>query len=87
MSISFDLPADIEQRLREKVGDVASAAREAFLVDLYRREILTHYQLSQALGLSRYETDGVLKRHGVMLEITREQVASEIASFRPAASR
>jgi Uncharacterised protein family (UPF0175) len=40
-------------------------AREAYLVELYRQDRITHHQLTQALGLSRLEGDGVLKRHKV----------------------
>ena len=38
---------------------------EAAAVELYRQGKVTHYQLSQRLGLSRDETDGVLKEHHV----------------------
>ncbi len=36
------------------------SAEEAYLVDLYRQERITHHQLAEALGLTRYETDGIL---------------------------
>jgi hypothetical protein len=65
MAVSFDLPTDIEQHLRHELGNLDQAAKEAALVELYRLDKLTHHQLSKALGLSRFETDGVLKRHKV----------------------
>jgi len=65
MTVSFSLPSDIEAHLRRDLGDLDRAAKEATLVELYRQENLTHYELSQALGLSRFETDGLLKRHHV----------------------
>ena len=65
MAVSFDLPTDIEQFLRHKLGNLDQAAKEAALVELYRQEKLTHHQLSKALGLSRLETNGVLKKHNV----------------------
>jgi hypothetical protein len=65
MSISFALPESLEKELREKLGDLDQAAKEAALVELYRQERLTHHQLGEALRLSRFETDAVLKTHKV----------------------
>jgi predicted HTH domain antitoxin len=82
MNISFEIPRDIEQELRSDGLDVSREAKEAYLVSLYRQERITHHQLSEALGLSRYETDGVLKRHKVWLELTPEELAAQAASLR-----
>lgn len=65
MPISFALPESLEKELREKLGDLDQAAKEAALVELYRQERLTHHQLGEALHLSRFETDAVLKAHKV----------------------
>jgi len=65
MSVTFVLPESLEKELREKLGDLDRAAKEAALVELYRQERLTRHQLGQALDLSRFETDAVLKRHKV----------------------
>lgn len=64
-SIRFDIPRELEERLKRECGDLDRAAKEAFLVDLYRLGKLTHHQLATTLGLSRYDADGVLKRHNV----------------------
>ena len=50
--------------------------------ELYRQERIGHRQLAEALGLSRYETDGVLKRHKVWLELTPEELAAQAALLR-----
>ncbi len=67
MNVSFDIPQDIEQRLRStKAGaDFSRDAKEAYLVDLYRQHKIAHHQLGEALGLDRFDTDALLKRHGV----------------------
>ena len=39
------------------------------------------YRSSQALSLSRYETDGVLKRHGVEQELIHEEFRSQVTSL------
>ena len=77
MSVTFELPREIEKSLREQLGDLDRAAKEALLVGLYRQQKLTHHQLSSALGLSRFETDGLLKRHEVFHDLTAEDVARE----------
>lgn len=82
MTVCFEVPEQVERRLRVDGVDADAAAREAFLVDLYRRERLTHHELGQALGLSRYETDGVLKRHDVPLDLTMEELEAQVAALK-----
>ncbi len=74
-----DLPSDIEALLRASEGKLNQAAKEAMLVEMYRQGRLTHSQFSQALGLSRDEANGLLKRHQVeedllKIEDLREQL-------------
>jgi hypothetical protein len=74
MSVTFDLPASIEQALRHELGNLDQAAKEAALVELYRQEKLTHHELSQSLGLDRLETEAILKKHNVTEDLlTSEQ--------------
>ncbi len=62
VSLTVELPPDAEKRLRTENPDLpAAAVREGFLVNLFRRGILTHHELGEALGLDRFETDGVLE--------------------------
>jgi len=82
MNISFELPQDIEGQIGTNGADLSREARETYLVELYRQERITHHQLSEALGLSRYETDGVLKRHEVSSGPTLEELRAEIGSLR-----
>ena len=77
MAISIQLPSDIEQYLREEVANLDQAAKEALLVDFYRQERLSHQQLSRALGLSRFETDAVLKRHEAYYDLSAQDMARE----------
>ncbi len=82
MTISFEIPDDIEAKLRSTGTDLNQTAKEALLVDLYRQKQITHYQISQALGLSRYKVDGLLKRHDVPLDLSIEEFRTEAASLR-----
>ncbi len=84
MSISFEIPHDIEQQLRGNGTDLNGEAREAYLVDLYRQDRITHHQLAEALGLNRYETDGVLKRHQVPSGVTAEEMRAQADALRNA---
>jgi predicted HTH domain antitoxin len=82
MTISFEIPADIEEHLRFRGVDLNQTAKESLLVELYRQKQITHYQIAQALGLNRYEVDGLLKRYDVPLDLTIEEVRSEARSIR-----
>lgn len=82
LTLKIDLPDDIERKLREETPDLDADAREAYLVDLYRRDRLTHFQLAQALNLDRFETDGILKKHNVMIELSAEDFCAECADLR-----
>jgi hypothetical protein len=73
MAVTIHLPADVEERLRSTSADLDEEAKEAMLVELYRQEMLTRRDLSQALGLTRFETDGVLKKHRVTEDLPTPQ--------------
>lgn len=78
MTISFDIPQDIERQLSSTGGELIGKAREAFLVELYREHEISHRQLGDALGLERYETDGLLKRYGVGLDFGGKDLSPKI---------
>jgi hypothetical protein len=83
MSVRFELPESIEQTLRRELGNLDQAAKEAALVELYRQDKLTQYELSQALGLDRLETEAVLKKHNVTEDLpTNEQYNAALSRLR-----
>lgn len=65
MAVTFELPADIEKRLRAESLDLDAEAREASALELFRRGKLSHFELSQVLGLDRFQTDAYLIQHKV----------------------
>jgi hypothetical protein len=65
MSVTFELPGDIERNLRRENIDLAQAAKEATLIEIYRRGGITQHELSRALGISRFEAEALLKNHNV----------------------
>jgi hypothetical protein len=84
MTISFEIPGDIERQLSTEGSELSDEAREVFLVELYRQDRISHHQLTEALGLSRLETDGVLKRHKVSSGVTAEEMGAQAAALRAA---
>jgi len=81
--LTVELPPDAEKQLRTEYPNLPAAVREGFLVNLFRRGILTHYELGEALGLDRFETDGVLKRHQVTEQsLTHAEIDAEVASLK-----
>ena len=65
MSLTVELPGDIEEKLRKENPNFDSDAREACAVELFRQGKINHFQLSRILGVDRFATDAVLKRHRV----------------------
>ncbi len=83
MSVRFQLPDDIEQQLRHDLTNLDQVAKEAALVELYRQAKITHHQLATALGIERFETEGLLKRHNVTEDlITAEELSDQMATLR-----
>lgn len=87
MTVSFDLPENIEQQLRREIGDLGGgdlgggdldrAAKEALAVDAFHAGKLNLGQFAEVLGLSTYEADGLLKQRNVLLDLTEEELERE----------
>jgi predicted HTH domain antitoxin len=83
MAITIELPSAIEERLRADHGDLAAAGKEAMLVELYRQGKISHGELAEGLGLSRYDTDGVLRRHNVTEDLlSTAELVDQVAGLR-----
>jgi hypothetical protein len=78
MQVRLDVPEDVARQFAADPGGVTRAALEALAVEGVRSGKLTVYQAGQMLGIrSRYQMDGFLKTHGVLLPITKEDVVRE----------
>jgi hypothetical protein len=83
MTVSFQLPSTIEEHLRRELVDLDQVAKEAALVELYRQEKLTHHELATALGLDRFETEALLRRHRVTEDcVTLEEHDQQLTTLR-----
>ena len=89
MHITFELPPDLGRELHAADDvDLGQEAKEAYLVDLYRRDRIGLHQLAEALGLGRLEADAVLKRHRVPSgPQTVAELRAEVAALRAARPR
>ena len=82
MAIQIELPGTLEERLRAEV-DLDAVGRESLLVELYRQGRISHGVLAEALGMSRYQTDDVLKRHHVTEDLlTGNELAEQVTGLR-----
>jgi hypothetical protein len=70
MTISFELPANIEQQVRTNRADLNREAKVAYLLDLYRQDRISHTQLREALDVSFHEAETLIKEHGAGHDIS-----------------
>jgi hypothetical protein len=78
MQVHLDVPEDIARQFAAEPGGITRAALEALAIEGVRSGKLTEHQARQMLGIpSRYEMDGFLKTHGVLMSITIEDVVRD----------
>src|SRR5439155_19048931 len=83
ITLTVNLLPEIEQQLQAESGDLSSAVRESFAINLFRRGILTHHEIGQVLGLDRFETDALLKRNDVTeYSLTHEDIDADVSSLK-----
>jgi len=62
LQVTFDLPTEVEEKLRRESPDLDADVKETYALELFRRGKLTHCKLSSVLGLDRFATDAYLKQ-------------------------
>lgn len=78
MTVSFQLPDELERKLRAQSSDLESEAKAAYGLELFRCGKITHYELSQILGIDRIETDALLKKHNIYEgSLTRDDLEAD----------
>jgi predicted HTH domain antitoxin len=82
MTISFQIPQNIEQQIHTEGVDPNREAKEAYLIELYRQERITHDDLSEALGLGFHQTQQLIKVHGAGDDFTLADFQAEQAVLR-----
>lgn len=83
MAVTIDLPANVEQRLRAASPSLDAEAKETLLVELYRQDRITRYELSLALGLDRFATDAILKQRQATKDLpTAKEIEGDLVKLR-----
>jgi hypothetical protein len=65
MTVTFEVPPDLEQKILTANGDPASLAKEAYVLELYRQGVLDVYELSRMLGTDKIGATELLQRHRI----------------------
>jgi hypothetical protein len=75
MQVHLEIPEDLARQLAADPSGVTHAALEAVALEGVRSGKFTVSQARRLLGIaSRYEMDGFLKAHGVVLDLTLDDV-------------
>ena len=82
IEVTLNLPPHVEEKLRARAETLTDEVRTAYTIELFRRGELTHHQLSQTLGLNRFDTDALLKERGLMIELSKEEFTEELQGLR-----
>ena len=80
--VTLNFPPELEKRVREQNPNLEAQVQEAVAIDLYRRGTLTHAQLAKVLDRDRFQTDELLKEHGVSLKMSESEFLEEVSSLR-----
>jgi hypothetical protein len=78
MDVHLEIPEEFARHLAADAAGLRRAALEALAVDGVRSGKLTVFQARRLLGIpSRYNMDGLLKAHGVFLDLTFEDIQKD----------
>jgi len=78
MQVHLNISEDVARQFAAEPGGITRAALEALAIEGVRSGKLTVHQARHMLGIpSRYEMDGFLKAHGVLLPATIEDVVRD----------
>lgn len=78
MSVTINLPEEIEHHLESEWGNLPRRALEALAIEGYRSRALSAGQVAEMLGLSLWETEMLLKQRGIELEYGVEDLKQDI---------
>ena len=80
MQVTIELPETVARLLPRDSQSISRAVLEAILATAVRDAKISRANARQILGLSRYEMDGLLKRHGAGLDITVDSLERDTAA-------
>ena len=78
MDVHLEVPEELARQLASDSEELARVALEALAAEGVRSGKLSVFQARELLGVqSRYEMDGFLKKHGVLLDLTLTDVRKD----------
>ena len=78
MNITISLPDSIAQYIGASEDELRGRLLESFAIEGYRSEKLTAYEVGRLLGLeTRMEVDEFLKKNGLFLDYTEEELETQ----------
>jgi predicted HTH domain antitoxin len=84
MTLSIDIPKDIEDALRaEWGGNLEQAAKESLFIESYRTGKITVGTLARLLGVTRWEAESWLGRRGVKWNYDLEDLEADRQTLAP----
>jgi predicted HTH domain antitoxin len=78
MSVTINLPEEIEHHLESEWGNLPRRALEALALEGYRSGALSAGQVAEMLSLSLWETETLLKQRGVELDYSVEDIKQDV---------
>jgi predicted HTH domain antitoxin len=82
MTLSIDIPDELETTLREQLGlGLEQSAREELAAAWFRAGKLSTRQVAQFLGLSIFETQAFLKNRKAFLPMSTADVEADLAAL------
>jgi hypothetical protein len=82
MNVTVQIPDDLAKRLAASGDDLSRRALEGFALEEYKAGHITKAELRRLLGLeTRYELDGFLKVHGVIADVTIEDLRRDLGDL------
>lgn len=83
MQITVDIPDNIAQQLTETPEELQRYLLELLVIEAYRTERITHFQVRQILKLpSRWAVDAFLRAYHAYLHYNEEDLESDRETLR-----
>jgi predicted HTH domain antitoxin len=88
MTVSIEIPDELERRLRAGWSDLPRRALEAVAIEAYRTQTLTAAEVGQLLGFgNRWELEAFLSRNDARLDYTEMDLVEDLKAIRSARGR
>ena len=88
MKLTIDVPQDILESLEQQWGDLSRHTIETLAAQGYEARLLSRSQVARLLGFeTRMEVDEFLKKAGVYLDYTEEDLEQDRRAHRELAGR